>query len=168
QAGQRLLHGQGPARDRGEGTGPTGRAEGRGGLAPDPARGAGVNFEEAFRDLDARQPESMPEPSLDRIRAVADLLDHPELTFPSIHITGTNGKTTTARLVTALACAHGLTAGTFTSPHLVSVTDRLMVCGEPIEDEEFAQEYERLRPYLELVDARVGMVTYFEALTGLA
>jgi len=122
----------------------------------------------ALVDLDRRAPEHMPQPDLERISELVKLLDHPELAYPSVQITGTNGKTTTARLVTALACAHGLTTGAFTSPHVVSVTDRLMVCGEPIEDEEFAQEYERLRPYLELVDARVGMVTYFEALTGLA
>ncbi len=83
-------------------------------------------------------------------------------------MTGTNGKTTIALLMTALGCAHGLTTGTFISPHVVSVTERLSVCGEPIEDEEFAEEYERLRPYLELVDERIGRVTYFEALTGLA
>ena len=110
----------------------------------------------------------MPEPDLDRIAGLCDLLDHPELAYPSIQITGTNGKSTIARLTTALSCAHGLTTGAFTSPHVVSVTERLSVCGDPIADEEFAREYERLRPYLELVDERIGRVTYFEALTGLA
>ena len=110
----------------------------------------------------------MPEPSLDRIRALTDLLDHPELTYPSIHVTGTNGKTTMARLVSALACAHGLTTGTFTSPHLRSVTERLTLCGDEISVAEFGEEYERLLPYLREVDGRVGRLTYFEALTGLA
>jgi dihydrofolate synthase/folylpolyglutamate synthase len=127
-----------------------------------------VDLAAALDDLNARAPEHMPEPDLDRIAEVVTLLDHPELTYPSIQITGTNGKTTTARLTTALACAHGLTTGTFTSPHVVSVTERLSVCGEPIPDEEFVEEYERLRPVLELVDDRAGRVTYFEALTGLA
>jgi dihydrofolate synthase/folylpolyglutamate synthase len=122
----------------------------------------------ALADLERRAPEHMPQPDLERISELVNLLDHPELAYPSVQITGTNGKTTTARLVTALACAHGLVTGTFTSPHVVSVTDRLTVCGQAIDDEEFAQQYERLRPYLELVDARVGPVTYFEALTGLA
>jgi dihydrofolate synthase / folylpolyglutamate synthase len=132
--------------------------------------GPGVSAElaAALADLDRRAPEHMPQPDLERISELVKLLDHPELAYPSVQITGTNGKTTTAGLVTALACAHGLTTGTFTSPHVVSVTDRLTVCGEPIEDDEFAGDYERLRPYLELVDARVGSVTYFEALTGLA
>ena len=102
--------------------------------------------------METRQPESIPEPSLDRIRAVAELLDHPELTYPAIQITGTNGKTTTARIVTALACAHGLTTGTFISPHIDAVTERISVCGRPISNDEFADEYEHLLPFLERVD----------------
>src|SRR5689334_2005367 len=111
-----------------------------------------MDFEGAGRDLDGRQPEHMPGPSLERISKVVNLLDHPERTYPSIHITGTNGKTTTARMVTALACAHGITTGTFTSPHLESVTDRLSICGRPIPEEEFAEAYAHLAPYLEHVD----------------
>ena len=110
----------------------------------------------------------MPEPSLDRMRAVAELLDHPELTYPSIHVTGTNGKTTTVRVAASLACAHGLSAGAFTSPHVSSVTERLSVCGEPISEEEFADVYGHLLPVLERVDGPVLRVTYFEALTALA
>jgi dihydrofolate synthase/folylpolyglutamate synthase len=127
-----------------------------------------VRYAEALRDLDGRQPESMPGPSLDRIRALAELLDHPELTYPSIQVTGTNGKTTTARAAAALACAHGLTTGTFISPHVRSVTERISVCGQDISEEELAEEYTRLLPYLERVDAAVGPVTYFETLTALA
>jgi dihydrofolate synthase / folylpolyglutamate synthase len=127
-----------------------------------------VRYAEALRDLDGRQPESMPGPSLDRIRALAELLDHPELTYPSIQVTGTNGKTTTARAAAALACAQGLAAGTFISPHVRSVTERISVCGQDISEEEFADEYTRLLPYLERVDAAVGPVTYFETLAGLA
>jgi dihydrofolate synthase / folylpolyglutamate synthase len=127
-----------------------------------------VEYEDAIRDLDSRQSESMPEPSLDRIRAMADLMDDPQLTYPSIHITGTNGKTTTARLVTTLACAHGLTSGTFISPHVTSVTERISVCDLPISQEEFAEGYEHLRPYLERVDGLRLRVTYFETLTALA
>lgn len=127
-----------------------------------------MGFAEALAELDSRQPEDMPEPDLDRIRAIADLLDHPQLTYPTVHVTGTNGKTTTARIVSRLACAHGLTTGLFTSPHLSSVTERLEVCGEAIGQEEFGAEYEHLVPYLRSVDERVGRVTYFEALTALA
>ncbi len=110
----------------------------------------------------------MPEPSLDRIRALAELLDEPELTYPSIHVTGTNGKTTTALLISALACEQGLTTGTYISPHLDSVTERISVCGMSMTEAEFAEEYGRLQPYMERVDAGQGRLTYFEALTGLA
>jgi len=110
----------------------------------------------------------MPGPSLERITKIVNLLDHPELTYPSIHVTGTNGKTTTARVITLLACAHGVSTATFTSPHLASITDRLSVCGEPIGGEEFAEAYTHLAPFLELVDFGSDRVTYFEALTALA
>jgi dihydrofolate synthase/folylpolyglutamate synthase len=126
-----------------------------------------VNFREALRDLDARQPESMPERGLDRIQALAESLDHPELTYPSIHVTGTNGKTTTARMVTELACAQGIPAGAFVSPHVTSVTERLSLCGEPISEEEFATEYGRLLPYVQQIEMGGHRVTYFETLTAL-
>ncbi|GIV01022.1 MAG: hypothetical protein KatS3mg014_2637 [Actinomycetota bacterium] len=127
-----------------------------------------VRFAEALAELEARQPEHMPEPDLERIRALATLLDDPQLAYPTIHVTGTNGKTTTARLAAALACELGLTTGLYTSPHLRSVTERLLVCGEPIDEASFAEEYAHLLPFLRLVDERVGRVTYFEALTALA
>jgi dihydrofolate synthase/folylpolyglutamate synthase len=127
-----------------------------------------MNYEEAFRDLDGRQPESMPERGLDRIRAVAELLDHPELTYPSIQITGTNGKTSTARMITQLACEHGLRAGTFVSPHIADLTERISLCGVPISRSEFAETYEHLLPFLERVDGPSLRVTYFETLSALA
>ncbi|MCI0632885.1 MAG: dihydrofolate synthase [Actinobacteria bacterium] len=127
-----------------------------------------MRFEEAVAELEARQPEHMPKPDLERIRALAAMLDDPQRRYPTIHVTGTNGKTTTARLAAALACEQGITTGVFTSPHLSSVTERLVVCGEPIRDGEFGAEYEHLLPYLRLVDEQAGPVTYFEALTALA
>jgi dihydrofolate synthase/folylpolyglutamate synthase len=111
----------------------------------------------------------MPGPSLDRIREIVELLDQPQLTYPSIHITGTNGKTTAARVAASVACAHGITVGLYTSPHLLSVTERLSICGKDITEAEFAQEWEHLEPFLQLVDGRgFGEVTYFEAVTALA
>jgi dihydrofolate synthase/folylpolyglutamate synthase len=95
------------------------------------------------------------------------LLDDPHLKYPTVHVTGTNGKTTTARLVAAIACAHGLTTGLFTSPHLVSVTERFAICGDPIADQTFAEEFEHLMPLLRTVDEQVGAVTYFETLAAL-
>jgi dihydrofolate synthase / folylpolyglutamate synthase len=126
-----------------------------------------VRFGEALAELESRQPDRMV-PDLSRITALAELLDDPELAYPTLHVTGTNGKTTTARIATALACAHGLTTGLYTSPHLVSVTERFQVCGRPIDEAEFGEEYEHLLPYLQTVDQRGERVTYFEALTALA
>jgi dihydrofolate synthase / folylpolyglutamate synthase len=127
-----------------------------------------MRFDQAVADLDARQPERMV-PNLDRITLLADLLDHPERTFPSVHVTGTNGKTTTSRLIARILCAHGLATGVYTSPHLASVTERVALCGEAISEGEFAETYAHLQPYMEEVD-RSGpeRVTYFETLTGLA
>jgi dihydrofolate synthase / folylpolyglutamate synthase len=128
-----------------------------------------MRFEEAIARLDRRQPEHMPEPSLDRIRAVAELLDDPQLTYPTIHVTGTNGKTTIAGAAASIACAHGVTTGLFTSPHLRTVRERLSVCGVEISEEEFAEEWLHLQPFLEVVDGQGnGESTYFEAVTALA
>ncbi|HEX2090371.1 MAG TPA: Mur ligase family protein [Actinomycetota bacterium] len=127
-----------------------------------------MDFDDALRGLNGRQPESQPEPTLDRIRAVADLLDNPQLTYPTVHVTGTNGKTTTTRMITALACAQGLSTGTFISPHVEVITERLSVCGAEITEEEFAEEYERLVPFFERVEGFGPRVTYFEALTAMA
>ena len=126
-----------------------------------------MRFADALAELDSRVPQRMV-PDLKRITALAELLDDPQLTYPTIHVTGTNGKTTTSRLITGLACAHGLTTGLYTSPHLRSVTERIAICGEPMSEEELGEEYERLLPYLQAVDARGERVTYFEALTALA
>jgi dihydrofolate synthase/folylpolyglutamate synthase len=110
----------------------------------------------------------MPQPDLERIRVLADLLDEPQLSYPTVHVTGTNGKTTIARIAMRLGCSAGITTGLFTSPHLLSVTERLQLCGDEISVPEFGEEYEHLLPFLQTVDARVGPVTYFEALTALA
>ncbi|MGH2596359.1 MAG: bifunctional folylpolyglutamate synthase/dihydrofolate synthase [Actinomycetota bacterium] len=127
-----------------------------------------MNFREALAELEGRR-ESRMVPDLSRILSLATLLSDPQLTYPSIHVTGTNGKGTTARIATELACAHGLTTGLYTSPHLLSVCERLSICGADITEAEFAEEYEHLLPYLVLVDGQSEeQVTYFEALTALA
>lgn len=108
-------------------------------------------------------------PDLSRILAIATYLDDPQLAYPTIHVTGTNGKGTAARVAAAVACAHGLTTGLYTSPHLASVTERFAVCGVDMSEAEFADELGRLQPVLELVDERSEeRVTYFETLTALA
>lgn len=128
-------------------------------------------FEEALRDLESRTPSRMA-PDLSRIRALADHLGDPQLTYPSVHITGTNGKTSTARMVTALFGALGVQAGTYTSPHLQTIRERIRVAGEPIAPERFAEVHAGVAPVADLVDARRGegedRVTYFELLTAMA
>jgi dihydrofolate synthase / folylpolyglutamate synthase len=127
-----------------------------------------MRFEEALAELEGRR-ESRMVPDLARILRLATLLDDPQLSYPTIHVTGTNGKSTTARIAAALACAHGVTAGLYTSPHLEAVTERFSVCGVDMRRSEFAAEYEHLLPFLLLVDAESDeQVTYFEALTALA
>ena len=127
-----------------------------------------MRYDDALAELDARR-ETRMLPDLSRILRIATLLDDPQLTYPSIHVTGTNGKGTVARVATAVACVHGLTTGLYTSPHLLEVTERLSICGNDITEAEFAAEYEHLLPILELVDRESDeRVTYFEALTALA
>ena len=127
-----------------------------------------MRFSEASAELDSRR-ETRMIPDLSRILRLATLLDDPQLSYPTIHITGTNGKGTAARVTSALACAHGIKTGLYTSPHLMSVTERLSICGSDILPEEFGDEYEHLLPYLLLVDRdSEERVTYFEALTALA
>jgi dihydrofolate synthase/folylpolyglutamate synthase len=126
-----------------------------------------VDYAEALEKLEARG-EGRMIPDLDRIRALAELMDHPERTYPSIHVTGTNGKTTTVRLIARILCAHGLAAGAYTSPHLSSVTERFVLCDDEISEKDFAETYEHLLPYLHEVDERGERVTYFETLTALA
>ncbi|HEU5159385.1 MAG TPA: folylpolyglutamate synthase/dihydrofolate synthase family protein [Streptosporangiaceae bacterium] len=120
-------------------------------------------------ELVARRPEANVEPSLERIRDLVDLLGNPQRTYPVVHIGGTNGKTSTARMVDTLLRELNLRTGRYTSPHLRSVTERVVVDGEPITAERFAAVYREIEPYLDLVDARHDVrLGYFEVLTALA
>lgn len=120
-------------------------------------------------ELATRWPESRIEPSLDRIRDLTDLLGRPQDAYPVIHIAGTNGKTSTARMIDELLRELGLRTGRFTSPHLVSVTERICLDGEPIDADRFAAAYRELAPYLDLVDDRHDVrLSYFEVLVALA
>ena len=95
-------------------------------------------------------------PDLDRMRQLVDLLGHPERAYPSIHLTGTNGKTSTARMIDTLLRAFGLRTGRYTSPHLESVTERISIDGQPVSPEVFVQAYDDVIPYVELVDCAVA------------
>ena len=101
----------------------------------------------------ARAPESDVDPSLDQITAVMQLLGDPQKTFPVIHLTGTNGKTSTTRMIEALLRELGLTTGRFTSPHLHSFRERIAIGGEPISAERLIEIYDQVLPFVEIVDA---------------
>ena len=108
------------------------------------------------------------EPTLDRIAALVDLLGSPQRAYPVIHIAGTNGKTSTARLTEALLKERNLRVGRFTSPHLVSMRERITIDGEPLSEERFAEVYEEIAPYVELVDTQGRRIQFFELLTAMA
>lgn len=121
----------------------------------------------------ARAPEHDLQPSLDRIVAVMDLLGEPQRTFPVIHITGTNGKTSTARIIESILREMGLKVGRFTSPHLHDVRERITIGGELISREAFLAAYEDVAPFVEAVDAQSvasggPRMTYFEVLVAVA
>ncbi|MEU1750491.1 bifunctional folylpolyglutamate synthase/dihydrofolate synthase [Micromonospora arida] len=106
---------------------------------------------------------------LDRIESLLDLLGSPQRAYPAIHLTGTNGKTSTARMIDSLLRAHGLHTGRYTSPHLETVRERISLDGEPVSEERFASVYREIKPLAELVDARSDEpLTYFDMTTALA
>ncbi|WP_322767778.1 folylpolyglutamate synthase/dihydrofolate synthase family protein [Frankia sp. Cr1] len=108
-------------------------------------------------------------PDLERMRDLVDLLGQPQRAYPSIHLTGTNGKTSTARMVDSLLCAFGIRPGRYTSPHLESVTERICLAGRPAPAAAFTQAYDDVIPYVELVDSKhPERVTFFELLTAMA
>ncbi|MET7964531.1 folylpolyglutamate synthase/dihydrofolate synthase family protein [Micromonospora zamorensis] len=106
---------------------------------------------------------------LDRIESLLDLLGSPQRAYPAIHLTGTNGKTSTARMIDSLLRAHGLHTGRYTSPHLETVRERISLDGEPVSEERFASVYREIKPLAELIDARSDeSLTYFDMTTALA
>ena len=119
--------------------------------------------------LARRWPESRLDPTLERVRDLLDVLGSPQTAYPVLLVAGTNGKTSTARMVDALLRELGLRVGRYTSPHLERVTERISLDGEPLADDRFVQAFTEIEPYLDLVDARhEHPLSYFETLTALA
>lgn len=117
----------------------------------------------------SRWPETRLEPSLDRIRALAELLGDPQRSCPVIHLTGTNGKTSTSRMIDTLLRALDLRTGRFTSPHLERMSERICVDGEPLDDEAFVRAFNDVAPYLQVVDdSQEHPVSFFEAVVAMA
>ena len=116
-----------------------------------------------------RWPEAKIDPTLDRIAALTDALGSPQFSYPTIHIGGTNGKTSTSRMIDALMTKLDYRTGRFTSPHLDSILERISIKGEPISPEGFVATYNDIALYLDLIDSRQpNPLSYFEVLTAMA
>ena len=128
-----------------------------------------LTYAEVSAKLQARWPEHKISPTLDRVRRLTELLGDPQKSYPVIHLTGTNGKTSTARMIDALLREANLRTGRFTSPHLESVRERITLDGEPISEERFVEAYAELEPYLDVVDSESEHpLSFFEVITGMA
>ncbi|MCS4490697.1 MULTISPECIES: folylpolyglutamate synthase/dihydrofolate synthase family protein [unclassified Corynebacterium] len=130
-------------------------------------------LKEVEAELDQRFNETIIDPTLDRIEFLMDLLGHPERSFPAIHIAGTNGKTSTVRMVESLLRAFHRRTGRTTSPHLQLVTERIAIDGRPIHPRDYVRIFEEIRPYVEMADAHSEAaggpkLSKFEVLTAMA
>ena len=116
-----------------------------------------------------RWPETKIEPTLERIAALVDILGSPQLTYPTIHVGGTNGKTTPSRMIDSLLFEMGLRTGRFTSPHLESYLERIAINGQPIDPKAMIFSYNDIAAYLDFMDTKFETpISFFEAMTALA
>ena len=120
----------------------------------------------------ARIPEHKLRPRLEPTRRAVELLGDPQKSYRVIHITGTNGKTTTARIIERILREHGLRTGRFTSPHLINLNERIALDGEPVDNEIIYEIFKDIEPALDMVDAELlaageSRLTFFEALAVL-
>jgi dihydrofolate synthase/folylpolyglutamate synthase len=128
--------------------------------------------DEVYAELLVRIGEAAPQPRLEPTRKACELLGDPQHSAPVIHITGTNGKTSTSRMIEAILRAAGLKTGLLTSPHLVRVNERIVLDGIPVSNEALVRNWRDIAPYLAIVDAQLvadgeEALSYFEALTVL-
>ena len=114
------------------------------------------------------KPETVP-PSLDRMRVVMELLGHPEIAVPAIHITGTNGKGSTTRMIVEMLTAVGLKVGSYTSPHVTSLNDRIAIANQPLSDQDFCEaikEIAAIEPWI--LKKSNSLPNYFEVICAAA
>ncbi|MGN6440612.1 MAG: bifunctional folylpolyglutamate synthase/dihydrofolate synthase [Arthrobacter sp.] len=128
------------------------------------------SVESVYAELLGRAPENKMEPRLAPLYRAMDVLGEPNKAYPIIHVTGTNGKTSTSRMIESVLRAQGLSTGRYTSPHLSKVTERISIDGHPVSDETFVRIWDEIRPYLQIVDSELEAegqprLTYFECLT---
>src|SRR5690242_16262666 len=109
------------------------------------------------------------DPTLDRIRDLVDVLGEPHRAYPVIHVAGTNGKSSTARLIESLLRERGLRTGLYTSPEMTTLRERIAIDGEPISEERFAEAFQDVLPYVQLIDGKHEVrLSFFEVLTAMA
>lgn len=140
-------------------------------LADDTALESQVD--EIYQAVMSRAPEHRVQPSLERVRYALNLMGDPQTAYRSIHITGTNGKTSTARMIEAVLREQGLRTGRFTSPHLNTVRERISIDGRAISRADFVQTWEEVAPFIELTDRWSGehggpAMSFFEVFTVMA
>jgi len=136
---------------------------------PSDTSSAPETYVDVERALLARWPESRLDPTLERVEALTHLLGDPQRGYPTVHLTGTNGKTSTSRMVDALLRAMGLRTGRFTSPHVESMTERISLDGEPLGEEAFVEAYRDVAPFAAMVDAdSEHPLSFFETVVGMA
>jgi len=127
-----------------------------------------VNLD-AVSALSNRFPENKINPSLDRILMAMDLMGQPQNNFKTIHIAGTNGKTSTSRMIERLLRTLDLRTGLFISPHLIHPRERIEINGQIISDKRFQEIFDEINPYLEIIDQKFvdAPMTFFEVLTAM-
>lgn len=124
---------------------------------------------EVEAELDTRWPETRIDPTMERVELLMDLLGNPERSFPVIHVAGTNGKTSTVRMIESLLRAFHRRTGRTTSPHLQLVTERIAIDGRAIHPREYIRIWREIQPYVEMVDARSQVpMSKFEVLVAIA
>ena len=129
--------------------------------------------QEVYDALLDRIGEASPQPRLSATRRAVEMLGDPQRAYPVIHVTGTNGKTSTSRIIESLLRAHDLRTGMLTSPHLERVNERIVIDGLPISNQALVDNWRDITPFLELTDAELvaageSPLSFFEALTVLA
>ena len=126
------------------------------------------------RDIMSRPPEhNTTNMDLDRMTLILDLFGHPEESFRVIHVTGTNGKGSTARMAEAICRAYGMRTGLYTSPHLERINERIAIDGQELSDDDFIDIWDQVKDLVDLVDAKMSeqgkpRMSFFEVLTAMA
>jgi dihydrofolate synthase/folylpolyglutamate synthase len=130
---------------------------------------APTTYADLERALLARWPETRLDPSLERIQALVELIGDPQRSYRVVHLTGTNGKTSTSRMIDDLLRGAGLRTGRFTSPHLESMTERISIDGEPLDEDDFVRAWDDVAPYVAMVDEQgAHPMSFFETTVGMA